>query len=160
MERWQTNKTGAVKSLFQTGFRCSANIGQYLSLACLQTCISHASKLRNFFISVVLMGSPAWSLSFCCFCRTHMPDFQKKITSLAAKAGTYLSLGMHFLLYALQVTELQRYWVSKKTLWMLTLGKGRGHSLCFQVTPGAQWWSHPSPSQLSSEKHILNLFRS
>lgn len=59
------------------GFRCSANIGQYLSFTCPLACLNHTSKLRDFFISAVLMTSPAWSLSMRCFCRIHMPDFQK-----------------------------------------------------------------------------------
>jgi len=83
----------------------------------------------------------------------------KKMT-LAATARTYLSLGMHFLYNSLQVTELQRYWVSKRTLCTLTLAKA-GDILC-----ASRWPLEPSdghihhPAELSSKKHILNLFAS
>lgn len=48
-ERWQTDPTAAVNQVLRPGLRCSASTGQCLSLACPQACISHASKLKNFF---------------------------------------------------------------------------------------------------------------
>lgn len=69
--------------------------------------------------------SPAWKS----LCRTYAPDFQK--TSRAAKAGT--------LSHSAEILS------SKKTLCTLTLSKGRGHSLCFQVTSGGKRWTHSSP---------------
>lgn len=128
---------------------------KHQALSCPQAHLRHASRLRDFFISAVLMPPPPWSLSLCSFYRTYVADFQKN------EHGSWdlrvfrdaLSL-LHF---GVQVKELQRYWVSKTTSHTLTLDKGRGHSLCCQVTTGAQWWSHSPPRWAVLRKAYLEV---
>lgn len=139
-------------SFFRSDFRCSASIRHYLALR---------------LILGMLPGSGT-SLSQQCSCHLHLEACPCAVSTepmwLTSKKNEHGSWDLRvfrdvlsLLHFSVQVKGLQRYWVSKKTSHTLTLDKGRGHSLCCQVTIGAQWGSHSPPRWAVLRKACLEV---